>query len=1062
MQLIYLACAIVSALHEMKQASRVILFTAIILFSLCNIHAHGQGEPFIFRHLDKSNGTASINVGTAAQDSSGFLWLATTNGLQRYDGYHFVTYRHVADDPYSLPSDLIEEVLCDKQNNIWIITVPFAIYRLDHYRKHFVPVVLHAARDSARFISISPDGKVWATGPRNIFQYDDKHGKFIPIASIPAADSVKIISPPVFDTVNHLIWLAANDGIWLYDEKKNKIESCTHANDRYFIPESGGIQNLFPDHLGNLWVSTYLSELYCYDVSKKNLKHYGDKLMRHELNEDSVHNLYYSYFAEDRYGHLWISTFYGGLLSYDRTTDQFHAFRYFPWNPKSIRYDVELLKITFDREGNLWIGSDEGLNYFNPAPSLFTNFFYHPSDKKSFPNAPALAFLQSSPNEIWAATYEGGLVKMDSQFRVQKIYNSDLGKKNAPFATENKFWALARDGNGKIWIGGQHGTISVFDSASNTFEQKLPDGLHHQTVSIMRSDVRGNIWIANIKGSLLEWDIQKQKFISYDNLLKEHKMLSDWIYDLYVDSAENVWIASAGHGLIKINASHANLVNYIPDDGDKLSEDSDVLAVNYFGKWQLVLGTLNNGVYIFNTTTNKFQRLKPNDGSFDSFITGISAPVEKQLWIASENGLSTFDLTKSDLVNYSEGDGIFNDSYNSTIYSVGKKLLVGNGTGFLAIDPHYFSHASSPGIVRITGLTIFNQTTTIDSIVENNLPLKLSYHQNFITLSFIFPSYKQTRSLFYSYQLKGLDPAWRTTQNPEAVYTGLKGGHYTFLVRCENYAGQKGPITQLSIIITPPFWQTTWFYILCTLLLLAIIIFIYYNRIYHIRKKERERAATDRRIQEMKLTVLRTQLNPHFMFNSLNAIQSFILNSDEEQATSFLSKFAKLMRLVLDTSQRNLIPLHDEMEMIRLYLELENLRLSNSLKYEVKVDEQIQQMETFVPPLLIQPCLENSIWHGLMNRDENRNLFLSVFLKDDLIYFQLEDNGIGRAAALEIRKRRVDGHLSKGISIVEERLELLSKQTGKDSFMQITDLHDEERKSTGTRVSICIPNRKKT
>ena len=1063
MKLIFLACGIVSLQHDMSRSKKQILYClAMILLSLCNAHAlYAQSEPYTFGHLDKSNGIASMLVGSVAQDTSGFLWLATSNGLQRYDGYHFVTYRHDADDPYSLPSDLIEGVLCDKQNTVWIITVPFAVYRLDHYRRHFIPVVLHAAADNPRLLSVSPEGRVWATSSRGIFQYDEQHGKFIPLAVIHAPDSVKIISPPVFDTVNHVSWLATNQGIWFYDPKKNKMESCTHPDDRYYIPESGGIQNLFADHLGHLWVSTYMLQLYCYDAIHKNLKHYSYEFMRHELNEDSVKHIYYSYFAEDRYGHLWISTFYGGLLLYDRSADQFHAFRYYPWNPKSVRYDASLLNITSDREGNLWIGSDEGLNYFNPAPSLFTNFFHHPSAQNSFPDAPAMAFLKSGPNDIWVATYEGGLVKMDSQFDIQKIYKSVQGKKNAPFAPGDKFWALARDGKGKIWIGGQYGTLSVFDSSTNTFEQKNPGELHHQTVSVMRNDGEGNIWIGNIKGSLAEWDIQKQQIISYDTLLKKHKLLSDWIYDLYIDSSENVWIASAGHGLIKINSSHTGIANFIPDEGNKSGEDSDLLAINYFGKGQLVLGSLNNGVYIFNTTTNKFQRLKPKSGSFDCFITGVSAPVENQLWVASQSGLSSFDLTKSDLVNYTDADGIFNDSYNTTIFLIGKKLLVGNGSGFLSIDPHFFSHASQPGIVRITGLSVFNQSMAIDSIVENDLPLKLSYHQNFITLSFIFPSYQQTRSLFYSYQLLGLDPAWRTTQNPEAVYTGLRGGRYTFLVRCENYAGQIGPVTRLSIIIQPPFWQTSWFYILCALLLLAIIIIIYYNRIYHFRKKEREQAATDRRIQEMKLTVLRTQLNPHFMFNSLNAIHSFILSSDEEKATSYLSKFAKLMRMVLDTSTQTLIPLHEELEMIQLYLELENLRFGNTLQYKIIVDEHIQPMETFVPPLLIQPCLENSIWHGLMNKQENRKLFLSVFIKDEFLFFQLEDNGIGRAAAAEIRKRRSGSHQSKGISIVEERLELLRKGQGKNLVMEINDLHDEAGIPAGTRITICIPLIKK-
>jgi len=1036
------------------------LLTARINISLMALSFIGsaQTNSITFNHLAQANGLASTNVSAIAQDSSGFLWLATSNGLQRYDGFHFITYRHDASDVHSLSSDLVSDVLVDRFNNVWAVTSPFSIFILDRYQQKFSSVLNAEERKNVQFVSLSLSEEVWGAGGNSIYKYDYAAKKFSLIASINTADSAGITSRLVFDSNGKTAWIATDKGIYLFDISSRQIVSCNKKSDALYIAVGGGIHNLYADHEGNLWVSTYAPGLFCYEKSNNRLRSFDESEIRKEFHLQTVPHIFFSNFLEDRYGHIWITTYYGGLLEYNRSADRFHSFQYSSGNPKSVRYDVSLFSIMEDRDGNLWTGSDEGVNYFNPGPALFTNYFYQENATNSFPNGSAQSFLKTHDGEIWIATYGGGVVRCDSQFNIIHIYKS--GGRNNPDAAYDQFFALVEDRDGKIWMGGRSGTVSVYDAKTDQFQNLQPKELHGSTPIVMINDARGNIWFGTRQGYLAEWIAESGKFSEYDSLFDKNKLLHSFIYDLLPDADGAVWIANGEHGLMKLNAAHNAIKTFAAIDPavHDISADSNVLCLNYYDDSTLVVGTLNNGIYLFNKHTEKFRRVKPSNGKFNAFITGVSAPINNKLWVASPNGLSVYDLQKSELVNYSEADGIVNNSYSSLFYAYDHKLLVGNGTGFLSIDPAALSTSIPKRNVEITGFSVFDQPLSIDSLIEKDLPVRLSYKQNYFSISFICPSYFQTQSFHYSFRLRGVDPDWRTaTTNPEATYSGLKGGSYVFEVRTENSAHEHGAVTQLVIDVQPPFWQTTWFYLFVAASLVLLLALIYYSRIRKIRREERMRADMNNRIQEMKLTVLRAQLNPHFMFNSLNAIHNFILNNDQHQATVYLSKFARLMRMVLDTSQQNLIPLQQEMEMLNLYLELEKLRLNDSLDYSIHADEKLNTMETMVQPLLMQPCIENAIWHGLNYKEENRKLELQIHRENSLLCFDLEDNGVGREAAAKLRNDKNHSHESKGISLVRDRLELLGKQMKISSSMEIIDLKNGNGEARGTHVTVRIP-----
>jgi sensor histidine kinase YesM len=321
------------------------------------------------------------------------------------------------------------------------------------------------------------------------------------------------------------------------------------------------------------------------------------------------------------------------------------------------------------------------------------------------------------------------------------------------------------------------------------------------------------------------------------------------------------------------------------------------------------------------------------------------------------------------------------------------------------------------------------------------------------------PDFVKEHSLVYYYKLEGADKDWNSTVTVlDANYSNLRGGTYTFKVCTEMTNGDKGPVTVLTVIIQPPYWQTTWFYIVGAAIFAMLVFILFRYRVNRIRKQEKNQRETERQVQEMKLTVLRTQLNPHFMFNSLNAIQHFILSNDEHHAIDYLSKFAWLMRQVLDTSRQSLIPLSEELSMLQLYLELENLRLENALHITWKTAPSVNPLETMIPPLLCQPLIENAIWHGLQQKQGGeKRLAISLWTENNNLFITIEDNGIGRKRAGEIKSSRESTHESSGVSLVKERIELLGMQQQRNTFMEFTDLHHETGEPIGTLVTVYIP-----
>jgi ligand-binding sensor domain-containing protein len=335
--------------------------------------------------------------------------------------------------------------------------------------------------------------------------------------------------------------------------------------------------------------------------------------------------------------------------------------------------------------------------------------------------------------------------------------------------------------------------------------------------------------------------------------------------------------------------------------------------------------------------------------------------------------------------------------------------------------------------------------------------LDLNVDQRDITIRYVLPNPLNVNTVSYQYMLSGRDKDWTATDQRAVQYTDLPGGDYIFMIKAREGFGAWTSVTELPITITKKITEYALFWIGIVMLISAVAVGIYRILIARMRREEKVKAAYERRISEIEMEALRSQMNPHFLFNSLNSIKYYAVSRDKNATAEYLSKFALLVRTILNNSRSRTISLKDELDALRLYIEIEHLRLEGKFQYEMEVDSSLYIEQAQIPPMVLQPYVENAIWHGLMHR--NGGGVLKVLVKDlgGRIQCIIEDNGIGREKSMQMHEELHTGTESMGMKITEDRIGLVRKIYGIDVRVEVVDLYHDDGTASGTRVIIDIP-----
>ena len=456
----------------------------------------------------------------------------------------------------------------------------------------------------------------------------------------------------------------------------------------------------------------------------------------------------------------------------------------------------------------------------------------------------------------------------------------------------------------------------------------------------------------------------------------------------------------------------------------------------------------------------------------NAVVSQLLVDDKDRIWMSTNKGISMLNESRTKFTNYDPADGLQGWEFGgrTALKTYDGYLCFGGKNGFNIFHPDSLRINDFKPPVILKRIMIFDEALKMDSSYADMKTLKLSYKQNFFSLEFAALNYDHPEKNQYKYQLINFDKKEVSNGTNRVIsYTNVPPGNYTLKVSASNNDGVWNKAGfELELIIIPPFWVTWWFKTIVALILVASVLLFFRLRENRIRKEEARQTAINKQIAEIKMMALRSQMNPHFIFNSLNSIQHFITTHEKEEALHYLSKFSKLIRKILENSRQNTVSVSNELELLKLYIQLEQLRFSNKFDYHISIDEKIDIENTEIPPLLIQPYIENAIQHGLINKSSKGDLWLSLERNNGLLVCKIEDNGIGRDKAQEIEQKKISRHVALGIKVTDERISTLSDLLDYKIEVVIEDLYktqqytDEALQATGTRVTISIPVKEET
>jgi len=980
-------------------------------------------------NFDNRNGLTQNTVWSITQDQQGFLWVGTDDGLLRYDGYQFKPYRaKIGASSNALPNNSVRHLLYDGGANLWIGTrngIALLNVLTDSIQT-FLPNL------RIRKLLKGPKGYLWVGTHKGLFLFDvhQKRG-YCKIPDVNLLNAVRLDGDRVMYSTsddywvldarnNHFhrvslglppdedirpmvyfkgqIWVGVeNEGVWVYDSHTFKLVKKYAIRSQFPLLEKFPIRAIQVGKNGKCWLSLQ-SGLMCLDVPSKKMEFLPSDLTYQRLN--SLKGSPLNDIFEDHSGLLWVGSNNSGLNKVNLRLGKFRTIN----QDNGLNYNFVLSFAEYHNK--LLIGTDgEGINVWDRATGKFRVVAPTVTGQRQI-----FAMAEVEPSLFWCAT-GNGLFQFDAQ-KLQITRPDDASK-------------------------------VLFDSLQNT------------TVRTIYRDHRQRIWLGTSKG-MISFDYPTKRYRFWES----GNSFGDLINSFREDAQGNVWIGR-GTGLQRYSPKNETIEAILLKIPSTDVDVTDVSNVNVSSDSLLWVSSYRVGLGKYNPFTKEFKLYTTDDGLPNSIVYGSLIDNRKQVWMSTNMGLARFDPVKETFTTFDVHDGLQNNEFNGGAYLklTSGEMVFGGVYGFTIFQPSGLQQRRPPSPVAITDVKVMNHSVNL----AGKPTLETTYKQNFLSFEFAVLDYVSPQKNQYAYQLEGVDKNWiYSGQRHFVSYSQLPPGSYTFKVKASNADGVWGEKpTTLNVVVTAPFWMKDWFWYVTLLAMGGALIVYFTGRIRRIQEREKEKATLNRQIAALEMKALRAQMNPHFIFNCLNSINNFILHDQNHQASKYLTKFSKLIRQILDNTDTPLQPVERIVTFMNLYVELEQMRFGkNRFDFEIKVDPRIEIHETVFPTMMIQPHVENAIWHGLMHRPHEGKILL-LFHRESptMVSCTIEDNGVGRVKSREISKQLSPSRKSKGTQNVLESIETFNRQYNTDGAkIIIDDLYDERGQGVGTRVKIVLPD----
>lgn len=427
------------------------------------------------------------------------------------------------------------------------------------------------------------------------------------------------------------------------------------------------------------------------------------------------------------------------------------------------------------------------------------------------------------------------------------------------------------------------------------------------------------------------------------------------------------------------------------------------------------------------------------------------------IWIGSATGLFLYSTTNGTYKKFKEMDGLATENWSKD-FSIGyisdKKIKAKTSNQFSVFDPEILLQESKVPKPYVNRVEILDSTIFLSQ--DDPYELYLEPDEDYFTIHYSAKEYNNGRNLLFDYMIESYDKDWITGGLSHKVsYNHLPPGTYDFLVRAYTAEGKASVVSDKFVIKVRAHWYESLYFKLALLLLTGIILYLFYKmKTNSLRRELALRSQFNEELSQVKLEALRSQMNPHFLFNCLNSIDNFILSNDAQNASEYLGKFSKLIRNILDYSKTNLITLKEEIESTELYIKMEQMRFTDKFDYKISIDPSINQNLKSIPPLILQPYVENSIWHGLLHKKVKGTIRISISQDSNYYNIKIDDDGIGRQKAQSIKTKTATKRKSHGMKITEDRIRLVHQLNCQGGTVDIIDKVDINGSPMGTTVVI--------
>lgn len=988
------------------------LFYRLLLIVLFSTVKYGlaQGPVYYVKTLTVENGLPQSYVSNIVQDSNGFLWTATLNGLGRYDGREFKLYQHTMANKNSISGNIILRMFLAKNNWLWLCyedgkidlfnTVTEKIIRLTQKSAFRV---LEKEADNFKSMVGDTDNHFW------MLAHDGGVFELIPDQQIIrhfSYQELKLNEPVVAIACyqKKLAWLTKTRFVFaktgqylLYPfQKLSRLNGGLKEQYKAMVRKNGDI--LIIDSIGlKIWnpITGNLKQLKLPFFEDPN-KSLTVLTLKNDILYFSIANIIYQ-LNSDNILRAWI------------IADQ---------NKKGKANSMYI-----DQSGVVWVGTNGyGLRQYNQLSKALPGYM-----KKS-------GFVS---DVLLKTGYDSAAI----QKTVLK-YQSAFSSRNTTCGDS-------------LWIGEAYQEFEPISLALVTSKEiksmvfknsNSKDGLKRAIRFLGISSSR-ELWGISQDNNLLKFDTKNLSYIVQGAVQINRK---EFINGLIIVDGHQFFISTQSQFLLYDLKTQrtTDLTARLPTT-NILCAKQDPIIPNL-----LWIGTLSDGLISYDMKSGAAKSYNNLNGLPNNTIYAIIPHGQNELWCSSNRGIFSFQKDTKTIRSFTSLDGLPNDEFNNFEYMTLPQGLIafGGPMGYTLFNPAQISDDSfNPNIV-ITNIEITNQK--LSQPFQTIQRLNLKHDQNFINITFAATQFDIPQKLKYRYKLKGLNEKWIDIGGENrASYTSLPPGNYVFMVNASNTSGRwSSHIKQISISIAPPFWNTWWFY-LCCLLCVGLFIYLFLrSRIRKIKQVQQQKLDFERESLQLHAMALRARMNPHFIFNCLNSIKALIQQNENTKAVNYLTTFSTLIRNQLNNNG-NEISLAKELATCKLYMELEALRFENYIAYEINIQDENLIEITMIPPLTLQPFIENAIVHGLLPSPTGGKININIYREDEYIVCCIEDNGIGRVAAMANKEKSRPLHQSQGIGILAQRINLYNNLNGSMSAYEIVDLYEGE-KAKGTLVII--------